>query len=119
MSLKYLILSLSYIWISFLPVQPARVTAKVIYNHSQQMDIFQVTPNPGGSLYTVIYKSERAGPLTLIVSDATGKYVYLKSIRDFSGELKESIDLSGNPKGLYVFEIEGTYFRELKKVVLQ
>jgi hypothetical protein len=85
----------------------------------QKEPVFQVTPNPGSGIYTVVYKGDLKGSVTLAVSDGTGKYVYLKSIRDFSGELKETIDLSGNPKGLYIFEIEGDNARELKKVVFQ
>jgi hypothetical protein len=78
-----------------------------------------VQPNPGNGVFVLTYKSEQKGSLTLSVTDATGKYVYLKSIRDFSGELKETIDLTGNPKGIYFFEVEGDKDREMKKVVFQ
>lgn len=78
-----------------------------------------VSPNPGGGIFTVTYKSEKRGQLMLAVNDATGKYVYLKSIRDFSGEIKEIVDLTGNPKGLYIFEAEQDGSREMKKVILQ
>lgn len=127
MCLRSFILSFFYLCNGFLPAQLTTVSdwATVNYNLSlaskqkQKESGLQVIPNPGNGVYTVIYKNENTGSLTLIVSDATGKYVYLKSIRDFNGELKETVDLSSHPKGLYIFEAEGTRFRELKKVVLQ
>jgi hypothetical protein len=98
---------------------PAQLPGPSATIQKQKESSFTVIPNPGNGIYTVIFKSESRDPLTLAVSDATGKYVYLKSIRDFNGELKEIIDISGHPKGLYIFEIEGDNFRELKKVVFQ
>ena len=80
---------------------------------------FEITPNPGNGQYAVTYKSEGEGDLHMAVSDATGKYVYLKSIRDFSGELKETVDISSNPRGVYIFEIEYNSGREAKKVIFQ
>lgn len=89
--------------------------------HAQKdnQTILQILPNPGNGLYQVFYRSTDKGQLNLAVSDATGKYVYLKSIRDFDGELKESIDLSLQPKGIYIFQVEGDNHRELKKVIYQ
>jgi hypothetical protein len=83
------------------------------------VDVFQVLPNPGNGIYSVVFKSEVRGQLMLAVSDATGKYVYLKTIRDFNGELKEMVDIASNPKGIYIFEIESDNGRESKKVIYQ
>jgi hypothetical protein len=85
----------------------------------QAESIFEIRPNPGSGIYQVVYKSESKVPLMLVISDATGKYIYLKSIKDFNGELKETVDLSINPKGLYFFEIEGDNYRDVKKVIYQ
>ena len=82
-------------------------------------DQLQVTPNPGNGLYTLIYKSEIKGTLMLAVSDATGKYVFLKTVKEFTGELKESIDISSNPKGIYIFEVESEKGREARRVIYQ
>jgi hypothetical protein len=79
----------------------------------------EVNPNPGSGLFNVYYKSDVKGDLQLIVCDATGKYVYLKSRRDFSGELKELVDLSTLPKGVYVFQVELAQELVSTKVILQ
>jgi hypothetical protein len=79
----------------------------------------QVMGSSANGNFLISYRGENAGPVTLMVFDATGKYVYVKNIRDFNGELKESIDMSNNPRGIYVIELEGNNFRETKKVVYQ
>lgn len=79
----------------------------------------EVNPNPGSGHFTVNYKSEIRADLQLIVCDATGKYVYLKSRRDFTGELKELVDLSTLPKGVYIFQIEQEQELISTKVILQ
>ena len=73
----------------------------------------------GQGSYNLVYKSAGRGPLTIMVFDITGKYVYLKNIKDFGGELKENIDLGAQPKGIYVFEVESNDSRETKKIIYQ
>src|SRR5688572_1394127 len=82
-------------------------------------DVLQILPSPGNGVFTIVYKSETKGAVNLSVTDATGKYVYLKSIRDFNGELKEILDLSGLPKGIYIVEAERENSRETKKIINQ
>src|SRR4051812_31441782 len=68
-----------------------------------EKDLLQVLPNPGNGPFNVLYRSEYRGEIRLSVVDALGKYVFIKTVRDFNGELKESVDLVGNPKGIYIF----------------
>ncbi len=82
-------------------------------------DLLQIVPNPGSGIYSVVFRSEYKGPVSIAVSDAIGRYVYLKTIKEFSGELKESIDISGNPRGIYILEVETDVNRESKKVIYQ
>ena len=82
-------------------------------------DQLDVLPSPGNGVFTIIYKSETKGLVNLAVTDATGKFVYLKTVRDFNGELKEMLDLSGLPKGIYIVEAERENSREMKKIIHQ
>jgi hypothetical protein len=82
-------------------------------------DQFQITPNPGNGVYSLTFRSDKRGTLMIAVSDATGKYVFLKTVRDFSGELKENIDITSNPKGIYIFEVESENSREARRVIYQ
>jgi len=82
-------------------------------------DVLQVLPSPGNGVFTIIYKSDTKGPVNLSVTDATGKFVYLKTVREFNGDLKEMLDLSGLPKGIYIVEAERENSRETKKIIHQ
>jgi hypothetical protein len=79
----------------------------------------QVTQGNSSSQFTVNYKSDNHGPITIMVFDITGKYVYIKNYGNFEGDLKETIDLNASPKGIYVLEVESDSSRETKKIVYQ
>jgi hypothetical protein len=97
------------------------LTGQTVFTKAGQgsPELFQVIPNPGNGIYTVLYKNEISGTLTISVSDATGKYVYLKGIRDFDGDLRETVDISVNPRGVYIFEVETDNRRDAKRVIYQ
>jgi endoglucanase len=103
--------------ISFLFSKP--VSATGVSTIKIPRDVLQVLPNPGNGIFTIMYKSDTKGAVNLAVTDATGKYVYLKTVRDFNGELKEILDLSGLPKGIYIVEAERENGRETKKIIHQ
>ena len=110
------VLALSFL-IIFLAV---RSLACHFYKDWQQTQTgMQISPANNPGMYTITYKSEGQGPVSIMVFDALGKYVVLKNVRDFNGELKETVDLSSMPKGIYIFELEGNNFREAKKVIFQ
>jgi len=79
---------------------------------------FNVNQGNSGGQFILNYKNP-APPFTVMVFDITGKYVYLKNYKDSGSELKEVIDLSAYPKGIYVFEIETNDSREAKKLIYQ
>jgi hypothetical protein len=81
--------------------------------------VFNISSTNSQGQYTLNYKSPARGPLTIMIFDITGKYVYIKNHKDFNGELKELIDLGAYPRGIYVFEVETNDSRETKKIVYQ
>ena len=82
-------------------------------------DVFQVVPNSDSGAFNVIYRSDFRGEIRLAVIDALGKYVFFKTVKDFNCEYRENVELTGNPKGIYVFEIELDGARQSKKVIFQ
>ena len=82
-------------------------------------NLLEVSPNPGNGHFTVSFKSDLRGNLQLSVCDATGKYVYLKSRRDFNVELKELLDLTALPKGIYIVQTEIEQIISSTKLILQ
>jgi hypothetical protein len=106
-----------------LPVAALLLLHLVLLDHSvlgqTGINYLQVTQGNSSSQFTVNYKSDNHGPITIMVFDITGKYVYLKNYGDFDGDLKETIDLNASPRGIYVLEVEGNSSRETKKIVYQ
>jgi hypothetical protein len=78
-----------------------------------------VTPNPTSGQFNVSYKSGKHEPITLQVLDASGKCIYNKTFRDFTGELQEHIDLGNRPKGIYMVAVLAGKNREVKKVIIE
>src|SRR6476620_9295613 len=91
-----------------------QLSATDVSDNKLPRDVLQVLSNPGNGIFTIVYKSDTKGAVNLAVTDGTGKYVYLKTVRDFNGELKEILDLSGLPKGIYIVEAERENSRETK-----
>jgi hypothetical protein len=69
--------------------------------------------------FTVSVRAASQETAVLVVFDATGKYVYLKTLRASDGEFGDVVDLGRFPKGIYVFEVESDSFRAAKKIVMQ
>jgi hypothetical protein len=67
--------------------------------------------------FTVTLHALAEETATLVIFDATGKYIFLKNLRFRDGEITEVVDLSRFPRGIYIFEVESNSFRETKKVV--
>lgn len=73
---------------------------------------FAVSPSPGDGRFTLTIALSRTTDLELRVVDALGKTVYRQDRRAVS-QLREEIDLSGLPPGLYFVQLEA----EGKRVV--
>jgi hypothetical protein len=70
-------------------------------------------------IFTATIKGNIPESASLVVFDATGKYIFLKTIRAPDTEINETVDLSRFPRGIYIFEFESNNARETKKVVYQ
>lgn len=78
-----------------------------------------VYPNPSSTSFSIHYKNASGGNFTLNIKDAAGKCIRTIPQSDFTGELNETIDLSGFAKGVYFVEISGASIRKTKKLVLE
>lgn len=78
-----------------------------------------VYPNPTNGQFTIEYAANGNGPLVVSIYDVNGKVVSRDQRSSFSGEYRQSVDLSTMPKGVYVIEIENNGQRAHSKIVLQ
>lgn len=69
------------------------------------LEQFQLFPNPAVELVNVQFRAE-AAPITVSISDVSGKLIYNRTINNFNGVFNEQIDLRGNAPGIYGLRIQ-------------
>ncbi len=67
---------------------------KSIYN-------FDVYPNPSNDLFNLNLNVRQISDLNISIINSSGKIIYNKELKDFSGSLSKKIDLKSYPVGLY------------------
>ncbi len=79
---------------------------------------FEVFPNPTDGQIQLRFEAEPL-PTEIMISDASGKSVYKRSLSNFDGKYSGEIDLKDFPKGTHFLQIsqEGKVFTE--KIVVQ
>ena len=78
-----------------------------------------VFPNPTNTIFTISYLSEKATNITLTTTDSSGKIIYTDELKGFSGQYLKTIDLKGQPKGIYFIEMIFGEQKQSRRIVLQ
>lgn len=78
---------------------------------------FTLSPSPGDGRFTLTIALSRATDLELKVVDALGKTVYRQGHRRVS-QLREEIDLSGQPPGVYFVLLEAAGERAVRRYLI-
>jgi hypothetical protein len=116
-----------FIWLIFIQgflsttlyAQDPLISGQAIDISNEKEGSLFISPNPSCCLFSVLFRLDVTGPLSLKIFDATGKPVYAKSIRNFNGELKENIDMSSFAEGLYILQITVNKLVETRKLVVE
>jgi hypothetical protein len=74
-----------------------------------------VYPNPG-HCFTLEYKEASREKLNIFIYNSYGALVLKKMYPAFSGELKDVIDMSAMPKGIYLLELSSGSKKETKRL---
>jgi hypothetical protein len=77
-----------------------------------------VFPNPS-TKFNIRLKTVKAEIIRMAVLDALGKKVLTREIHSFTSEIKEEIDLSGLPKGIYFLEISDGQNKHIEKLIVE
>ena len=81
---------------------------------------FQIYPNPSGDVFNVFYQSPPTNtPIRLSVKNISGQIIFSKEYQNFTGEIKDTIDLNSKAKGIYFVEMINGEMVETKKIVLE
>jgi|GEM_PF-1422618 len=76
-------------------------------------------PNPGNGKLSVSFTAPNKGDILITINDEKGKEVYSKSLKDFSGEYFNQIDISDKGKGTYFLKITQGDDSITKKLVVE
>ena len=92
---------------------------------SQRLEIgatitnLDVYPNPSNNLFSISFNSEKVQDLQIRILNLIGEIIMDEQKTQFVGEYVKTIDLEGNPKGIYLLEIETNSGVVNKKLILQ
>jgi hypothetical protein len=82
-----------------------------------QTNELKVFPNPAMN-FTFEYRNPTNQNVRTIIYSSIGKEVFKKDYPAFSGELKDVIDLSKMPKGIYLLELSSGEKKQTKRLIV-
>jgi len=66
-----------------------------------------IYPNPSDGIFNANFENEDAQEMDLVVTDISGRLINKTQIQSESGIYNSKIDLSNQPKGIYILSIKG------------
>lgn len=79
------------------------------------MDVY---PNPAdGNETNIFFNMAKRGDVTLRVMDMSGRQLDARVFKGVQGKVTERLDLSGYEKGVYLIQLSGEGFNEVKKII--
>jgi hypothetical protein len=83
------------------------------------LDSIHIYPNPtGGRFFLEIYHA-RKDTYMLEIFDPTGKVLWIKQINNSNQVIRENIDISRNPAGMYFLKVTNNDRQRIKKIILK
>jgi len=67
-----------------------------------------VYPNPSSGIFNFSFNQTSISDIEILISDISGKIIEKSTISNFSGTHKSKIDISNQPKGIYILSIKGS-----------
>ena len=101
------------IWIDNINIgRPLGVDDNSILNGS-----FSIYPNPSKGVYNVKFNTSEKDNYTLEVRNMIGQVVYNETLSNFTGEYRNSLDLSNLNTGVYTLTIKTNKGQEVRKLI--
>ena len=76
-------------------------------------------PNPNKGKFTLSFNTDKTKKVEIRVFDMNGNEVYKEELKDFEGEYKKEIDISGEKKGTYFVNIVQDGKSVTKKIIIE
>jgi hypothetical protein len=80
---------------------------------------FNLYPNPSEGRFVVTFVLEDKSPVTIHVTDISGKVVFEEGVKKFSGKYSANIDLGKNTKGVYFLSVMQNGKKFTKKFMIE
>lgn len=90
---------------------------KTINDDNMVKAAVEVYPNPNDGKFNIQFQAEDGQETEVKVYDASNKLIYQKKFQGNGSLIKEEIDVSQNPKGVYIIQIESGNNMEVQKVI--
>jgi hypothetical protein len=71
------------------------------------LPVLQVFPNPGHGFFTLLPGKDLLGASILRLFDLSGRVVFEQKFVDWSAGVRQTIELSGVPEGIYMMQLKG------------
>ncbi len=81
--------------------------------------LIKLYPNPTTGIINIIIEGYSEQNLTIEVLNITGELVYSKQLKNMKVKTIEKIDLSDQPKGIYILKLHNNKIMHFRKVLLQ
>ena len=81
--------------------------------------LIKLYPNPTTGIINIIIEGYSEQNLTIEVLNITGELVYSKQLKNMKVKTIEKIDLSDQPKGIYIIKLHNNKIMHFRKVLLQ
>ncbi len=86
-------------------------------NARLELSEVKLFPNPNNGKFSLNFVSEDLSPLTISVTDATGKEIVRDEIQEFNGKYTGEFTLAGNSPGIYFVNISQNNKIYIEKVI--
>ena len=81
--------------------------------------LIKLYPNPTTGIINIVIEGYMEQNLTIEVLNITGGLVYSKQLENMKAQIMEKIDLSEQPKGIYIFKLHNHKIMHVRKVLIQ
>lgn len=99
--------------------EDAKLNPNIKTDNSLNVDELTFSPNPNEGIFNLNFSLASNNHIMIRIFDAAGKEVYTEAVKNFYGSYRNKIDISTEPKGTYILQIEQSGKAFTKKVVVQ
>ncbi len=99
--------------------EDAKLNQHISTKNDLNVESLAFSPNPNEGVFNLSFNLPEGNDVIIRMFDSAGKEVYTETVKNFYGAYRNKIDISAEPKGTYILQIEQSGKAFSKKVVVQ